>query len=367
MRRVYALLLVLPLLLTAAFQTEPTATIEVNPDANISYPPLVYVVSGQFDVRGTANVPGMGGYILEYRQLNDDLSAAADDVPWTPATLTQRQPVVDGILGTWDTTAAEDGVYELQLVVIMANNENVMARVSPLRIENEPLFATPIAPAVTEEPGSSSSSSTTGPQVIARLNANVRAGDNTSYEAIGALQSGERAAIVGRSNRGDRWFYVVLPNGRRGWIAPSTVDVEGDLSGVPLATPAPQVATSAPAATLTPTPGGLPDATISNVRFDREIKQGQAFQIIVTVFNPSTIVLPGVSVACNFTPMNTLFSATIGGLNPGAQIDVAITAQLDSGGGANVTANCAVDLNNAVAELNEENNYYNLTAFLQAP
>ncbi|MCC6612373.1 MAG: SH3 domain-containing protein [Anaerolineae bacterium] len=365
MRRVYALLLVLPLLLTAAFQPDPTVTSEPDPNANISYPPIVYVVSGQFDVRGTANVPGMSGYILEYRQLNDDLTAAADDVPWTPATLTQRQPVIDGVLGTWDTTVEEDGVYELQLVVVIDGGSNVTARVSPLRIENEPLFATATPIAVTQP--TAPTTSTGGPEVIARLSANVRAGDDTSYETVGALQAGERASIVGRSNRGDRWFYVALPNGRRGWIAPSTVDTSGDLSNLVIITPEPQVPTSAPPATATSTPGGLPDATIAAVRFDRDIKQGQPFQIIVTVFNPSAVALPGVSVACNFTPMNQLFSATIGGLNPGAQIDVAITAQIDSGGGANVTANCAVDLNNAVAELNEENNFFNLTAFLQAP
>ncbi|MCA9910977.1 MAG: SH3 domain-containing protein [Anaerolineae bacterium] len=369
MRRLYTLLFLLPLLLAVTVQAQPVTTPEPNPNATISYPPPVYVVSGQFEVRGTANLAGMTGYILEYRRLNDDLTEAGDDVPWTPATLTQRVPVVDGVLGTWDTTATDDGVYELQLAVIMSQGENTTMRVSPLRIENEPPpFAvqpvvTVVAPVVTQEPAPD----TGGPAVTARVNANVRSGDSTAFPAIGSLPAGQSATVVGRSNRGDAWFYIVLPNGRRGWIAPSTVDVSGNVSGVPVVTPAPDVATSAPAATAAPTAGALPDATISNVRFDRELRQGQAFQIIVTVFNPSSVALPGVSVACNFTPMNNLFSATIGGLNPGAVIDVAITAQLDSGGGANVTANCAVDLNNVVAESNEENNYFNLTAFLQAP
>lgn len=372
MRRLYTFLFLLPLLLAVAVQAQPVTTPEPNPNANISYPLPVYLVSGQFEVRGTANLAGMTGYILEYRRLNDDLSEADESVPWTPATLTQRVPVVDGVLGTWDTTATDDGVYEFQLVVVMSQGENVTARVSPLRIENEPPpfvvrpAVTVVAPVETQEPAPVTGGSG-GPEVIARVNANVRSGDNTDFPTIGSLPAGQRAAIAGRSNRGDRWFYILLPNGRRGWIAPSTVDVAGDASGVPIVTPAPDVATSAPAATAAPTAGGLPDATISSVSFDRELKQGQAFQIIVTVFNPSSVALPGVSVACNFTPMNNLFSTSIGGLNPGAQINVAITAQLDSGGGGNVTANCAVDLNNVVAESNEDNNYFNLTAFLQTP
>ncbi len=88
----------------------------------------------------------------------------------------------------------------------------------------------------------------------------------------------------------------------------------------------------------------------------------QAFQIFITVRNNSGVSLPNVSVACNFTPQNQIFGGQSGTLPPNGQVDIAITAQLDSGGGANTTANCAVDVNNLVAESNETNNFFNLTA-----
>jgi hypothetical protein len=106
---------------------------------------------------------------------------------------------------------------------------------------------------------------------------------------------------------------------------------------------------------------------ITNVRFDRSLVQGENFQIFVTVRNESSVALPAINVACNFRPVNQIFANQLGGLGAFQQTDVAITARLDSGGGNNVTAECAADLNNLVVESNEGNNFFNLTTFLANP
>ena len=103
------------------------------------------------------------------------------------------------------------------------------------------------------------------------------------------------------------------------------------------------------------------------MRFDHSLKQGEDFQILVAVYNQSPIPLPRVSVACNFTPMNQFFNTFVDGLIPFGQVEVAIPARLDSGGGSNVTANCAIDVNSLVTEINEQNNFFNLTTALAAP
>ena len=86
--------------------------------------------------------------------------------------------------------------------------------------------------------------------------------------------------------------------------------VSGNFGNVPVITPPQPTATPTPVATATPT---LPDATITSVHFDRTPKQGEAFNVMVTVVNLNGVPLPGVSVACNFTPMNIFVNQSISG------------------------------------------------------
>jgi uncharacterized protein YgiM (DUF1202 family) len=350
----------------------------IDPNAQITFPPPVYLLRGEFEVRGTANLEGMVGYFLEYRLLNDDLTPNEDDV-WLPATIPSTEPVVDDVLGVWDTTLNDDGLYELRLTILFEGEDRIQNIVTPLRVENEiPPFLTLGAPVPTEEaivittsvaPAATTAPVTGGaPTGVANVNGNVRTGDSTSYPVITGLRVGQQVDIVGVSNTGSGWYQIRLPDGRLGFVAPTILTVTGDTSTLPRVAPPPVPAslpTNTPAATAVPS--GLPDALITNVRFDRTIKQGEAFQFIVTVRNESDVTLPGVSVACNFTPQNQFFSGNVGDIAPRSQIDAAVTARLDSGGGANTTANCAVDVNNLVAESNETNNFFNLTSALAAP
>jgi hypothetical protein len=372
----YRLLILLLILLSAAgFQPVEPPGQTLDPNANISWPPPIYVLRGEFTVRGTANVPNMTSYFIEFRALNDDLTPADDTVPWNPAILPARGPVIDDVLGVWNTSVTPDGPYELRLTITVSGGPPVHARVSPLRVENEPppFAITPTVPVIptlvpqtvppqelpTLVPTPTAFSLT--PEAVAVTNGNVRAGDNTGYPVVGSLVVNQRVPVVGRSSTGSGWWYIELPNGRRGWVAPSVVQVSGDLRSVPFVNPP---ATPTPVASPTPE---LPDAVLTGVRFDREIREGQNFQVIVTVRNESTVPLPRVSVACNFTPQNEFFSTFIDGLPPFGQTEVALAARLDEGGGENTTANCAVDVNNLVAEINENNNFFNLTDRLRNP
>lgn len=367
------LLLLLIVFSVAGFQTvNPTATPQ-DPNVNITWPPPIYVLTGEFSVRGTANLPDMASYFLEFRPLNEDLTPADDTVEWSPAILPARGPVSDDVLGVWDTSTVPDGAYELRLTINLSSGTPVHAVVSPLRIENDPPpFAItptvpPSLPAATSAPQEvptlvpTPTALSTNPEAVAVTNGNVRAGDNTSYGIIGSLTANQTVPVVGRSNSGSGWWLIELPDGQRGWVAPSIVRVTGDLSTLPRVDPP-----STPTPVASPTPD-LPDAVITNVRFDRDIVEGENFHVIVTVYNASGVPLPRTPVACNFTPMDDFYSSFIEGLNGYTQIEVAMVVNLSEGGGGNITANCAVDLNNAVPEVDENNNYFNLTERLANP
>lgn len=333
-------LLALVMLLTLAFtvqaqEASPTPT-PVNPNANISWPPAVYVLRGEFTVRGSANLPNMQTYFLEFRPLNPDLTPADDAVLWFPVTVPQQQAVQDDILGVWDTTTVEDGVYELRLSINMPNNLQQFFVVAPLRIENNPppFAVTPVGvptqavptqgvvvPQVTATPTFDPS-----PRATARLNANVRRGDSVIYEAFAGLQAGQTAPIVGRSSLGTGWFLVQLPDGRQGWVSPSVVDVSGELNNVPFVEPPPPpTPTPIPA---TATPSATVNLVAGNFRFDPTTPTcAQTFNIFLDVANFGSTASPSglISVQDFRSVDNTMQGNTLGAvpsINPGQTVSV---------------------------------------------
>ena len=407
MRRILLLLMVLCALVggVQAQVVEPLPEAEINPDVNITWPPPVYVVRGAFEVRGTANLPGMTNYFIEYRPLpgawrpaptaltdaepveteavESEATEEAEDTPWIPVTLPSPAPVVEDVLGVWDTTLEPDGLYELRLVVNVQNEaEPVVFRVSPLRVENEPppfaITPTP-EPTATPLPTQAEVASATPlptlqptptafdptPRVTPNrdIAVNVRAGDNTGYSIVGTLSPGEFARIIGRSSTGTGWYLVELSNGQRGWVAGDVVELVGNAANLPLVNPP---ATPTPVATATPT---LPDATIIGVRYDRgEIRQGEQFQIIVRVRNNSGVFLPDTQLLCTVKPANVERSSNIGGMNAFEERDIFLSpVTLDSGGGSNITVDCAIDVNRLVAEIDDNNNFFGITTPLLAP
>ncbi len=252
-------------LAVSAQDIEPAPDAEINPNANISWPPPVYVLRGEFTIRGSANLGNMTNYFIEYRALNDDLTPLNDEEnPWSPAVLPTASAVQDDILGVWDTTVVPDGLYELRLTISVQGGSPFFFRVAPVRVENEPppfaitptvipATATPVIPPTQPPPPATPTPSQ--PTVTSNVNANVRLGDGTQYPIVGSLLEGQSAPIVGISSFGTGWYVIELPNGRRGWISPSVVTVSGNTSGLPRIDPPPvptPVATATPIATATP-------------------------------------------------------------------------------------------------------------------
>jgi SH3-like domain-containing protein len=226
-----------------------SAQADVNPNARLSFPPPVYLLRGEVELRGSANLPNQTGYFLSARALNPDtLQPLSPD--FLPISALQPSPVIDNVLAVWDTTTIEDGVYELRLTVNVRGGSPVTHDVRPIRIENLlPPFVTapPAAPAATNAPPASGASA-----LVAVSSANVRAGDDTIYAVVSPVYRNDRLPILGISTRGSGWYQVQLPDGRIGWIAPSVVSIEGSLSGLPAVQPPPRPITPTPLPTATP-------------------------------------------------------------------------------------------------------------------
>jgi hypothetical protein len=68
-------------------------------------------VSGRVDIIGTVTHPSFVSYGVRYAPG----AAPAADSQWVPIVIDVEEPVVNGVLATWDTTAIPDGVYTLEL------------------------------------------------------------------------------------------------------------------------------------------------------------------------------------------------------------------------------------------------------------
>ena len=82
-----------------------------QPGVCIASPAAGQAVQGQVTIRGTANINAFQFYKLEYGQ-------GEEPQRWNSIGEIQRAPVVDGVLGTWDTTGFPAGVYRLRLTVV---------------------------------------------------------------------------------------------------------------------------------------------------------------------------------------------------------------------------------------------------------
>lgn len=262
-----------------------------DPNARITWPPPVYVLRDQVEIIGSAAVPGMTSYFMEFRLLGDDLNPA-EDADWIPATLPSTTPVTNGVLGIWNTRIAEDGLYELRLSVNAAGRAVTFFTVGPLRVENAPppfvVVSTPIPRATatssvitrpTLPPTPTAFDSR--PRVVANTDANVRQGDSVGYPVVGSLLAGQSAELLGISSTGSGWYYILLDTGRRGFIAPSLVRVTGQTTTlqqiVPPATPTP---------TRTPTPAFTGNLIINGHRLEEaEPRCAVPFQVFANVTN----------------------------------------------------------------------------------
>lgn len=267
-RRFGVLAFVVLLLLTSLpvfAQAAPTPT--PDPGANVVFPPPVYTVRGLSPIIGTANLPNMTNYFIEFRPLPAlpsaaDLAVTPTAAPvFFPAVLPSTTAVVGDVLGTWDTTLVPDGLYELRLTVNTSGGTPVTVLVTPLRVENDldPAIAELIglnvaptpAPQLPTQPPAPTAIPTEDPTprgTVTTASANVRTGDSTNHPAIANMPQNTVVELVGRASTGSGWFQVRLPSGQLGWMSPTVISTSGEVARLPFVMPPP------PPITPTPTP-----------------------------------------------------------------------------------------------------------------
>ena len=309
---------------------EPVGDAMVNADANISFPPPVYVVSENVEIRGTVTLPNMRNFFVQFRSLVLD-DAETEEADWFPAILSRPDSVADDVLGVWNTRMTPDGLYELRLTV-NTDGDQVYARVSPIRIENNPpaflqaememaegaaaddemaegeaaegeadegdemvIEVDPPEEAAPEEPAPTPTPEDTSPRATAIVDSHVRAGDSTQYQRVGFMLTGETAKILGISSRNTGWYFIEMASGRTGFIHPGIVRAEGDLSNLdriappppPPPTPVPIIPTAVPAPAAQPAPA----SSNANLVMENVVIRphpavcGEAYRIEVTVRN----------------------------------------------------------------------------------
>jgi uncharacterized protein YgiM (DUF1202 family) len=346
---------------------EPDPANPLDPNANINWPPPVYVVRGVLEVRGSANLPNMTNYFIEYRPVGADLVNLSDeDAPWQPATLPSTSAISNDVLGRWDTTLTDDGIYELRLTINVRGGQPVFFRLAPIRVENTPPpFA--VVPTATQVPAAlptllpTPTALDATPRVTARLNANVRLGDNTFYGTVGALLNGTTAPIIGISTTGSGWFLIQLDDGRRGWVSPTVVDVSGDLRQVPSVEPPPP---PPPTATpIPPTPVSAINLVAGNFRFDPSSPVcSQTFNIYIDVANFGTATSPGGFIGIqdvrrlDGSPQGSTVGS-FGPIAPGQTVNIGpIPITISTWYNEEHTLTMTVDGANQIAETNEADN-----------
>ena len=101
-----------------------------NPQATLTSPAAGETVSGIVEVSGTADIPDFAFYKLEYISL---VPGAVWRAIWAGTT-----PVVDDVLGTWDTSLVIPGDYAFRLVVTDAAGNAPSPCTIQLRIQAAP-------------------------------------------------------------------------------------------------------------------------------------------------------------------------------------------------------------------------------------
>ncbi len=170
----------------------------------------------------------------------------------------------------------------------------------------------------------------------AKSTLNVRSGPGNGYSVLGLLLKNAEVNITGQSDDGE-WLQVQYPihSNLHGWLLADSLDVNGDVTALPIATPeaiplaeAPtyeagptvEEETSVPEANATSTPAALPDLVISDT-----LVSGSVLVVTVTNQGKGTLLASPIEVAVFDSSGTTRLNSTISSpqaLNPGASIDI---------------------------------------------
>lgn len=181
---------------------------------------------------------------------------------------------------------------------------------------------------------------------------NVRSGPGFNYDRVAQVSQGDVLRVLG-VNADYTWLLVQIPSGS-GWVDAQYVRVTGNLTTV---LPVPIPASPTPGATAAP---NQPDIMIESVVLSpAQPVPNQPFSATVMVRNAGGAAAGQFAIAATFQPGGVYTSAFVDSLAPGEAKQVQLSATLSGTGVAQVAI--IADLNNTVAEYNEENNQYNIT------
>ena len=93
----------------------PDDVFEFTPELHVRQPIEGEVVSGIVQIYGSANAPGFRGYELQY-------GVSHDPGAFSPPFASNGAPVLDGLLGEWDTRNLSEGPHTIRLAVHGENN-----------------------------------------------------------------------------------------------------------------------------------------------------------------------------------------------------------------------------------------------------
>ena len=198
---------------------------------------------------------------------------------------------------------------------------------------------------------------------------NVRTGPSNRYSAIGSLRRGAEVRIVGQSDDSE-WLQIEYParSNLHGWVIAGSLEVQGDLAGLPIATPdtmpMAEIPTYEAAATLPPlatpditvTPTSTPATTLPDLAVGGSLVSGSV--LVVTVTNQGSGELPATAIEVavyDTAGAQQLDSTTLAveALAAGASIDVK-TGYVPFGGPDEVLV--IVDPNGKISESDDTNN-----------
>lgn len=110
---------------------------------NITYPSSGAVLSGEVTIQGTATHPNFQSYGVLYAT-GSQVTAETSWKMESPIVWDQRSMVVNGVLGTWDTTQVPNGAYVMALVMYEVGNETPQVHfINNLTVNNEEATPTP--------------------------------------------------------------------------------------------------------------------------------------------------------------------------------------------------------------------------------
>ena len=101
-------------------------------ELELTWSPMLNTIAGAVDVVGSANIPDQFYFFLEAAPWD----GTADAPTWTPVTSFIMTPIVDDVLGRWNTGRFPDGFYQLRLHVMNSANESFHYALAPILINN---------------------------------------------------------------------------------------------------------------------------------------------------------------------------------------------------------------------------------------